>query len=394
MSSGIANLPLPVFVNDADELDPNLILADMLAAYQTQTGRTLQPAQVERLIINLIAYRESLVRNQIQYTGQQNLLAFATGVMLDYIAQRFAITRLAAQAATVTIQFTLNGALTVPYTIPAGTMVGSQDGNTAWSTTIPLVIPAGNTTGSVSAQCTVGGAPGNGYVPGQISVLLTPNALIASVQNTDESGGTGETPGESPETDDHLRERIQLAPNQSAVAGPVNAYRFFALGVDPSIIDAQVVSPNPGAVAVYLLTGPITQPAASPNNAGIAGSPLLSKALSVLSADDVRPLTDTVSALAVTEIDYVITATVTLFADADPTTVQAAVQQAAQLFAVNLASRIQRNIVKSQIASALSVEGVYEVALSAPSADVALTAGQWANCTAITLTFNTSSESS
>ena len=77
MGAGIPSLPPPSFVNDADGLNPNLILSDMIAAFQSAAGRTLQPAQVERLLINLYAYRESLVRNAIQYAGQQNLLAFA-----------------------------------------------------------------------------------------------------------------------------------------------------------------------------------------------------------------------------------------------------------------------------------------------------------------------------
>jgi hypothetical protein len=61
MGAGIPSLPPPVFVNDADGLDPNLILADMIAEFEAASGRTLQPAQVERLLINLYAYRESLV---------------------------------------------------------------------------------------------------------------------------------------------------------------------------------------------------------------------------------------------------------------------------------------------------------------------------------------------
>ena len=69
MGAGIPNLPPPTFINDADGLSPNLILADMVAAFQAAAGRTLQPAQVERLLINLYAYRESLVRNAIQYAG-------------------------------------------------------------------------------------------------------------------------------------------------------------------------------------------------------------------------------------------------------------------------------------------------------------------------------------
>jgi phage-related baseplate assembly protein len=389
-ASGVSGLPAPTFVNDDDGLDPNLILADMITEFQTAANRTLQPAQVERLLINLYAYRESIIRNAIQYAGQQNLLAYATYPMLDYLGALLGVPRLASQPALTTLLFTLASALTVPFTIPAGILVGTEDGQFQFATSIALTIPAGSTTGSVAAACTTPGSGGNGYVGGQVSIQLNPSPQIASVANTSTTGG-----GADIETDDHLRARIQAAPNRFSVAGPAGAYRFFALGVDPTIIDVFIYSPAPGQVSVYILTGPITvQPAASPNSAGIASSPLLAKVLAALSADTVRPLTDTVNTFAVTEVDYTIVGTVELYADADPTSTQAAVNTAAALFAINLASRIQRDIVPEEIIAALgSVQGVYRVTLSSPTY-TPLTTGEWANCTAITLTFTTSSESS
>lgn len=380
MGAGIPLLPPPVFVNDPDGLDPNLILADMVAGFEAAAGRTLQPAQVERLLINLYAYRESLVRNAIQYAGEQNLLAYANFPMIDYLGQLLGVTRLQAQGATTVLQFTLAYALTVSYTIPAGTQVGTNDGAYAFATNEALTIPAGALSGTIDATATTPGTGANGYLPGQINVQLNPSVLIGSVANITASAG-----GSAPETDDHLRTRIQAAPNQFSVAGPEGSYRYFALSVDPSIIDAQVISPAPGQVNVYVLTGPITlQPSAAPNGAGAANTALLGKVLGVLSGDRVRPLTDTVSALAVTEIDYQITGTLTLYADADPIGTMAAANTAAQNFAIALASRIQRDIVPSQIIEALSVPGVYEVTLTLP-VYTPLAAGQWANCTAIFL---------
>lgn len=389
MGSGVPALPLPRFINDRDNLDPNLIVGDMVAAFEAAAGRKLQPAQVERLLVNLYAYRESLVRNAIQYAGQQNLLAFAGFPMIDYLGGLLGVTRLAAQPATVTVEFTLADPLTIAYTISAGTQVGSSDGQYAFATNVDLTIPAGTASGVVDATATADGDGGNGYLPGQINVLLNPSALVASATNTNSSSG-----GSAPEDDNHLRARIQAAPNQFSVAGPVGAYRFFALGVDPGIIDVQVNSPVPGRVNVYVLTGPITkQPADSPNNAGIAGTALLDQVQAALNSDSVRPLTDTVTALAVTEIDYRISATITLYSDADPTAAMDAAQTAAAEFAIGLASKIQRDIVPSQIIAALSVPGVYEVVLSSP-AYTQLSAGQWANCTEIVLAQNMSGEHS
>lgn len=389
MGAGIPSLPPPIFVNDADGLDPNEILADMIAEFEAASGRTLQPAQVERLLINLYAYRESLVRNAIQFAAEQNLLAFASFPMIDYLGQLLSVSRLPSQPAVTTLQFTLTGALTVPFTIAAGTLIGTNDGHFAFATSASVTLAPGVTTASVSASATAPGAAANGYLPGQVNVQLSPSALVASATNTTTSAG-----GSAPETDDHLRTRIQAAPNQFSVAGPVGACRFFAIGADPSIIDAQIVSPAPGVVNAYVLTGPVSvQPAAAPNSAGVASGSLLAKVAAALNADNVRPLTDTVNALAVTEIDYQITATVTLYADADPTATSTAASAAAQELALELAAKIQRDIVPSQIIAALSVAGVYGVTLSAPVLTT-LNAGQWANCTAITLTTAFSTEHS
>jgi phage-related baseplate assembly protein len=283
-----------------------------------------------------------------------------------------------------TLQFTLANILAVSYTIAAGTPVGSSDGQFTFATNTALTIAAGALNGTVSSTVTIAGAGGNGYLPGQVNIQLNPSVLIASVVNTTVSAG-----GSAPETDDHLRARIQAAPNQFSVAGPEGAYRFFALGADPSIVDAQVISPAPGQVSVFILIGPINiQPAAAPNNAGVAGGTLLSNVLNVLSGDSVRPLTDTVSVQPVAEVDYEITGTLTLYTDADPIGTMAAANAAAQAFAVALASRIQRDIVPSQIIEALSVSGVYEVILTAP-AYTPLSPGEWANCTAIALSQTT-----
>jgi phage-related baseplate assembly protein len=389
LPTGIVSLPIPTFVNDADGLDPNLILNDMIASFQALTNRTLYPAQVERLLIDLYAYRESLVRNAIQYAAMQCLVAFSSYPMLDYLGQLIGVTRLQGAGAGCVLQFTLAAAQAFAATIPAGTLIGTQDGQFQFATRVLLTIPAGATTGTVSAVCTTVGTAANGYTIGQVSVQINPNTLISAVSNITVTGG-----GDTIETDAHLRDRIQAAPNRFSVAGPSGAYRFWALSADPSIVDVSVTTPVPGTVDVWVLTGPVTQPAASPNTAGIASGALLTTVAGIVNSTSIRPLTDTVNALAVTEVDYAITGTVTLYSDADPTSTMAAATAAAQTLAQNLAMRIQRDIVPEEMIAAIgSVPGVYRVQLTSPSYQQ-LTAGQWANCTAITLTEVVGSEHS
>lgn len=50
------------------------------------------------MFIDVIAYREMLLRSAINETGKQNLVAFASGVMLDYLGQFFGVTRLAGES--------------------------------------------------------------------------------------------------------------------------------------------------------------------------------------------------------------------------------------------------------------------------------------------------------
>lgn len=398
--TSISSLPAPVFLNDADGLDPNLSLANMISMFEQVTGRTLYPAQVERLLINLYAYREALVRNAIQYTGQQCLLAYATYPALDYLGELLDVTRLAAVPATCTIEFTLTAALTVPLEIAAGTQIGTSDGNFLFATNTLLTIQTGATTGSVLATCTTAGSAANGYLAGQVDVLIGANALIASVANTTTTGGGSET-----ESDDHLRTRIQAAPNQFSTAGPSGAYRYWALTANATITDAKVVSPAPGEVSVYVLCGPVTvQPAATPNSVGIASGAVLTEVETALNATTVRPLCDTVTAYAVTEVDYTITATVTLFANAVASSTQAGCQAAAVQLALDIAAQVQVDLVPSQWIAALSIAGVYEVVVTIaanisgvtvnPQSDgrIVLTAGQWANATAITITYATTLE--
>ena len=85
-------LPEPDFI----ERDPAKITREMIATYESLTGKTLYPAQVERLLIDLIAYRESLVREAFQDGAKLNLVRYSRGVILDNIGENVGVQRVAA----------------------------------------------------------------------------------------------------------------------------------------------------------------------------------------------------------------------------------------------------------------------------------------------------------
>ena len=81
------------------EDDPLAITDELVRAYEAATGKTLYPAQVERLLIDLIAYRETVVRGLINEVARQNLVAFARAPMLDFLGELVGVVRLPAQPA-------------------------------------------------------------------------------------------------------------------------------------------------------------------------------------------------------------------------------------------------------------------------------------------------------
>nr|BDD46279.1 baseplate protein [Pseudomonadaceae bacterium] len=358
-------LPEPDFV----ERDPAGLTAQMIADYETYTGRRLQPAQVERLIIDLIAYRESLVRVAIQEAAKQNLLAFARFPMIDYLGELLGVVRLPEASALTTIAFTLAAAQPGSVIIPAGTRVRSSDGRVTFATTAALEIVAGKLSGEMAALAQTPGEIGNGYVQGQIATLLDPVAHVASAVNVSVSYG-----GRALEVDDRLRERIREAPERFSVAGPVGAYSWHAMSAHQSIIDAAVLSPRPGLVRVHVLT-----------DEGLPTGELLDLVQAHVSDDKVRPLTDTVEVAPPVRVPFAIAGTITLFRDADPETTLTAVQEAAEAYAAERRRGLGRDLVESQAIAALSVTGVYRVELATPVWRE-LGPAEWADCTAINLT--------
>ena len=186
--------------------DVTTIVNEMIASYETRTGRTVQPAHVERLIINEMAYREGLVRATIQDIAEQNLVDFARAPFLDYLGALVGVTRLASTYATVLLEFELvaghNGV-----TIPAGTRVTSIDGQALFATVSAVSAPTGTNILTVEASCSTLGTAGNGYAIGTINTVIDVQPFITAVTNTDLTAGGADT-----ETDDELRERIKLAP--------------------------------------------------------------------------------------------------------------------------------------------------------------------------------------
>ena len=263
------------------EKSPVQVERDIINSYEAYTGRSLARGDPVRLFLETIALVIIQQRNLIDYAAKQNLLAYATGDYLDHIGVLLGVTRLEAQAAVTTLKFTLSAEQVGTVIIPAGTRV-TPDGNIIFATLNSAEIAAGELEAEVSAECTVTGTAGNGFLAGQIKKLVDVFPYEMSAVNvTDSSGGT-ET-----ESDENFRERINIAPESFSSAGPFGAYEYLARSAHQDIIDVAVLGQpyaEPGTVEIYpLMTG-----------GELPSSDILELVLDACSTADKRPLTDLV----------------------------------------------------------------------------------------------------
>ena len=364
-------LPEPDFV----VRDPQEVTRQMVSQYEALTGKTLYPAQVERILVDVIAYRESLMREAVQDAARLNLVRYSRAPILDYLGENIGVGRLDAARARTTLRFTFTPVPTVAAFLPAGVVV--QGGEIQFATELAISIAPGTQTLDVGAVCLETGVNGNGFLAGQVRDLvsdvsnLTSSLLVvSSVQNTDTTAGGAEA-----EDDDHFRERIVLAPEQFSNAGSVGAYKFHALSAHQDIIDVAVVSPTPGVVNLHPLV-----------RTGLPSAAVKAAVLAACNADRVRPLTDQVNVLDPVIVDYAITAQLTLFSAADAVLAQREAQKAAVAYRDRLQARLGQDVVRTQIIEVLHGYGVYSVALPQPAADQVLSDQSWPRCTAITIT--------
>jgi len=342
-------LPEPSFI----DRDADVLVRDYITLYEQVTGKVLEPAQPERLFIDMVAYREYLLRVEIQKTAMQCLVNYATGYALDHLGIRLGVTRLPAAAARTTVRFTLVSEQTVNILIPVGTQIRTKDSKFTFATDVSAVIEAGAVYVDVSAVCTEAGQEGNGYIAGDINTMLSTLPYMQSAVNISASYG-----GSDEESDDHLADRIINAPESFSVAGPAGAYRFWAKTAHPDIIDVGITSPSDAVVYVYPMT-----------SGGAPSAEIISLVESLLGVgndrSDIRPLTDKVAVFPPTIVEYSVEVNVTVYTTADADSVKKLIDSAIDAYAVEMMSALGMDIVKSQLhGRIMSVYGVYDAVLT------------------------------
>lgn len=268
---------------------PQEIENNIIKRYEEITGTTLYSADPVRLFLKSLAYTLSVQNAVIDYAARQNLLAYATGLHLDYLGELMGIKRQEAKPAKTMLKFSIQDALAFEVTIPKGTRAATKSGEVIFQTLENGSIKTGEENTLILAECSLGNEKANGLLAGQVCEIVDPLPYIVSVQNMEEI-----TDGEEQEDDEHLRGRIRLAPETFTVAGSMESYIAQTKNAGSEIAAVTATSPAPGVVDIRF----VLKDGELPNAA------MIETVEKYLSAEDVRPLTDLVRVSAPDIVEY------------------------------------------------------------------------------------------
>lgn len=356
MLEAIQNTPEISFIDDKTIADVQAELVSDYEAFMTAAeGREvkLDRASPHRAILNAAAAQIFHALQYIDRSGKQNLLKYTYAEFLDNVGLLKGVVRNPATAAVTTIRFTLSAVRTSATAVPQGTRVSTLTG-IFFATDKYAEIPAGGTTVDVTATCTETGDVGNRIAPGEVKNIVDPVPYISAAANINATNGGADT-----ESDDDLAARIYLAPSAYSTAGPEDSYKFLAQQFNAAIGDVKATSEiSAGQVDIVF----IMADGSTPDATTIAGLK------AYLSDKTVRPMTDTVTVAAPTEVPYSIAFTyyINRSDSSQAVSIQAAVQQAVEDY-VKWQRNIGRDINPSKLTSLIIAAGAKRVVLSAPT---------------------------
>ena len=359
-------LPKPDFI----ERDPGKVTREMIAQYEAMAEKTLYPAQVERLLVDLVAYRESLLREAANDAALQNLVDFSRAPVLDYLGQRMTTPRLPAQPARARMRVTFAAPIETAFRIEAGVRVETT-GGVRFVSEAPLEVAVGDETTEFPVVAEKPGVDANGYLAGEVSVLVDElPAPVASVSNIAVTHG-----GMAAERDEPYRARIKLAPEKFSW-GSEGRYRSLAMETAPEITDARVVSPRPDGTLRVILFG----------REGAPSTETVARVLETLTDKKNRMLGDRIEVVSAIAVEYAVRGTLDVLASHIPERVLRIARERCQAFVDDLSLHLGRDIVPEVMKTSLhDIDGLYDIHLESPARRV-LAANEWAKCAGITLT--------
>lgn len=353
-------------------VDSAAIEAETIAKFTELSGYAPNPSDPEYIVLLTMAYCRVLSKQDIDRAGKGNLVDFASGGNLDYIAKIQGLSRIPDGPSITRCELTLvTGHAQV--VIPAGFLITSQDGTAQYATNEPTTVPVGIDVIVVPVTCTTDGSFSNNYAADTITVIQNPQPYLISATNLDVTSG-----GADIETDASFRARWYAGLKALAVAGPKGGYKFHALTAALTIIDVNVLGPEdggvvPGSVEIRVLV-----------DTGVPTQAILDAVFAACDPIEVRPTCDTVIVKAVNMINYSLNIGLTVFDGADTAAIPALVLASIKAYTDLQGDSIGFDVVDDAITAAGKLADVKEVHLNGFNT-ISVNDRSCARCTGITV---------
>jgi phage-related baseplate assembly protein len=340
----ISNLPKPDVMQ---VLDYEAILNQNIENFKTLVP-DWQPLESDEfsLILQAFAYRELHLRAEFNNLASAFFLSTTGGANLDNYATFYGVERLKGSKPYATFEFSLSEALGSDVTIPANLILTDETSTYEAKLLSDVVIAAGEdkATGTVELQLEV--------IQSEVKTetITTPLPYVVGAK------ASTFTNGSSPESDDELRQRILLSMADKSTAGSEETYKSFTFNADERVEDVVVLNGGAGVVNVYYYSGG-------------ADSLMQDRIVEKLNAKEVRPLSDNVVVAPATQVSFSVTAELKILPNQETATV---ITNATKSLEAGLKSlkKIGVDITLSEINDFLKVDGVKEVVITRPVANV------------------------
>ena len=281
--NGVDNSETHFVTYDADELWQRI-----QDAHVQNGGDILYAGDEKEILLRTVQAIAIAVMADCDSAMRMDTRKYAVGEFLDIYGDKRSCARIAAVAATATVQIEVkaNG---VAQTIPAGTEL-TADGVVLYHLTEDITQTGSAQTITATIECSDAGTLGNGLVSGTQMQFIQTNDAILSIYTT--SAATG---GLDEESDDDYRERIGTHGLATVTTGPSDQYEAMAEAVSLLVLDAKAYNDGDGVPGVYLILADGADEAA-----------MIQAVENALTPKSARPLTDHVQVHIADTVEYVL----------------------------------------------------------------------------------------
>lgn len=330
------------------------IYNNLKQSYETESGLKLNDGGDMALRFYAVAAELVSLYAQCDYVNRQCFPQTASGEYLDMHAQMRGLSRGGAVKAQGYIRFNISAARSRDVYIPAGTrcMTASL---VEYVTTADAFIPAGSLYCDAHAKAINAGAVGNAAA-GEVNIMQNAPVGISTVTNTLPFTG-----GEDSESDESLRARVLKSYASIPNGGNAAYYKMLAQNV-AGVCEVAVLPRERGAGTVDIILS---------SNSGIPTNSLVSEVSAAMEARREICVDVNVSAPTSTQLD--VTAAITVASGYSAAGVLQNVRNA--ITAYFNGKLLGKSILRAELVNIIySVPGVRNYSLTAPSADVSITA--------------------